>query len=106
MTERLRALITKGRSVADMDQILATVDKANPLAVAIYCDGKCPKCGGHDFNPGPHGGLSENIRCAGCGAKWWIGLPFPPEPLQNTDQVYDGTRTFDLRAYFRGEGEA
>lgn len=106
MAERLRATITRGRSVVEMDAIIATVDESNAIAVAIYKKGACPNCGGHLFHPGPRGGLSENIRCAGCGAKWWIGAPFPPEPLQNTDQFYDMTRTFDLREYFRGEGEA
>lgn len=30
----------------------------------------CPFCGGKEFIEGPHGGLSVNIRCDICGAKF------------------------------------
>lgn len=34
--------------------------------------GKCPDCGGTKFLEGPHGGLSVNIKCAKCGARFNI----------------------------------
>jgi hypothetical protein len=107
MTTRLRAVITHGRSVTEMDQILAAVDIGDPLSLALYKRGECPNCACHEFNPGPRGGLAENVRCAGCGAKWWIGLPMSPKPLLGSPEwAFDQTVTFDMREYFRAVGEA
>jgi|SRR5262245_427821 len=104
--ERLRALTVRGRSVALADQIMGAVDANDGPSVAIYTKGQCPNCGGHMFNPGPQGGLAENVRCVGCGLKWHIAAPFAPHTLDNTDEAYDLTREFDMREYHRGEGEA
>lgn len=31
---------------------------------------KCPDCGSESFLEGPHGGMSVNIMCSACGAKF------------------------------------
>lgn len=49
----------------------------------------CPDCQGKLFNPGPTGGMSFNIRCVGCGAKWCFCGPFTPLRIDNPDSVYD-----------------
>lgn len=49
---------------------------------------KCPDCQGTLFNPGPTGGMSINIRCVGCGAKWCFCGPFTPQRINNPDSVY------------------
>jgi hypothetical protein len=33
---------------------------------------ECPDCGGFIFRPGPRGGMSQNIECVGCGARFNI----------------------------------
>ncbi len=35
-------------------------------------DGKCPDCQGQKFLEGPHGGISVNIECVGCGSRFNI----------------------------------
>ena len=35
----------------------------------------CPDCNSVEFYEGPHGGLSVNIKCAGCGSKFNIASP-------------------------------
>jgi hypothetical protein len=35
-------------------------------------DENCPDCGGFIWRPGPRGGISQNIECAGCGARFNI----------------------------------
>jgi len=37
--------------------------------------GACPDCGSSAWYEGPHGGISVNVRCAGCGAEFNICLP-------------------------------
>jgi hypothetical protein len=32
----------------------------------------CPDCEGFIFRPGPRAGLSQNIECVGCGARYSI----------------------------------
>jgi hypothetical protein len=51
---------------------------------------QCPHCGSWHFLPGPTAGLSENVECEGCGARFNVaylpGGPFldreirPPDP--------------------------
>jgi len=53
----------------------------------------CPDCGSAHFNRGPTAGLSLNVRCAGCGSKFWYSPPFTPARIDNPDCVYQlGTR--------------
>ncbi len=48
------------------------IEKLTDAEVAALDDGRCPDCGREKFLEGPHGGLSVNIKCAGCGAKFNI----------------------------------
>lgn len=44
----------------------------------------CGYCGGRDFNEGPRGGLSVNITCRGCGARYNVLFhPLVPPLLIN-----------------------
>jgi hypothetical protein len=36
--------------------------------------GDCLDCGGFLFRPGPSGGLSQNIECVGCGARFNVAF--------------------------------
>lgn len=36
---------------------------------------RCPDCGSPKFYEGPSGGMSQNMKCAGCGHKFNSGLP-------------------------------
>ncbi len=49
----------------------------------------CPDCQGVMFNPGPTGGMSINIRCAGCGSKFCFMGAFTPDRIDNPDSVYN-----------------
>jgi hypothetical protein len=35
----------------------------------------CPDCGSQEFYEGPCGGLSQNVKCAGCGHWFNFALP-------------------------------
>lgn len=48
------------------------IEKLTAQEVAALDKGTCPDCGGHKFLEGPHGGVSVNIMCDGCGAKFNI----------------------------------
>jgi hypothetical protein len=48
----------------------------------------CPDCGSTHFNPGPRGGMAHNIRCAGCGNKFWYSPPFQPLRLIDSDDSF------------------
>lgn len=48
----------------------------------------CPHCGSEEFFEGPHGGLSVNVKCRRCGAKFCYMGPFGMEPIDNDDRVY------------------
>jgi hypothetical protein len=48
----------------------------------------CPDCDSPSFILGPEGGMAVNIRCAGCGHKFWFAPPFTPERINNDDQFY------------------
>lgn len=51
----------------------------------------CPGCAGERFYPGPRGGMSVNVKCAGCGAAFnyspVVGLSLIP----CDDRLYGGT---------------
>lgn len=49
-----------------------SVDAA--LVLAALKKGECPDCQGHEFLKGPSAGLAQNIKCAGCGNKFNVGL--------------------------------
>lgn len=49
---------------------------------------KCPDCDSPDFSIGPSGGMAVNIRCGGCGAKYWFAPPFAPYRIDNDDILY------------------
>ena len=51
----------------------------------------CPDCGSHLFHSGPSGGAAMNIKCAGCGSKFWFGPPFTPQRIHNDDAFYYGS---------------
>lgn len=36
--------------------------------------GKCPDCGAADFLPGPPAGICQNVKCAGCGVEFNLGV--------------------------------
>jgi hypothetical protein len=50
----------------------------------------CPDCGGEEFLTGPQGGLSQNVMCGKCDAKFnlapfdngWLGKPFIAERIK------------------------
>lgn len=54
----------------------------------VEFENACPDCGSEWFNPGPRGGLAHNIRCVGCGSKFWISPPFTPERIDSEDRVF------------------
>jgi len=35
----------------------------------------CPDCGSETFSEGPSGGMSQNVKCNGCGHWFNLGLP-------------------------------
>jgi len=49
----------------------------------------CPDCQSQLWNRGPEGGMSFNIRCAGCQSKFCFCGPLTPMRINNSDQVYD-----------------
>jgi len=54
----------------------------------LLTDATCPDCRGEHFVIGPRGGLAANVRCAGCGSKFWYCPPFPSERIDNADSFY------------------
>jgi len=45
-------------------------------AVSMFYDQhKMPCCGSAEFLEGPEGGMSTNIKCAKCGARWNVAPP-------------------------------
>jgi len=55
---------------------------------SLNTDQRCPTCGAEQFVIGPQGGMALNIKCVGCGAKWWFCPPFEPVAIDNDDQFY------------------
>ncbi|HEV8364574.1 MAG TPA: hypothetical protein VGQ52_13750 [Gemmatimonadaceae bacterium] len=62
------------------------------FGAVLNTDRACPDCGSKEFHPGPWGGTARNVKCAGCGAKFWFCPPFQPKRIDNSDEVYDLTR--------------
>lgn len=51
----------------------------------------CPQCRCVYFLIGPSGGAAVNIKCAGCGIKFWFAPPFTPMQINNDDAFYRGS---------------
>lgn len=49
------------------------VAETDPVRAAL-AKGICPDCGSGDFYEGPRGGLSVNIKCAGCGSEFNVAM--------------------------------
>jgi len=75
----------------------------NSIAYKLNVRGICPNCGCDAFNKGPSGGMSLNIRCSGCGTKYWFAPPFTPEIIDNDDRSYNLSKTFILKKFIDGE---
>lgn len=54
------------------DKIEIDDDKLMELFLKHNC---CPDCGSEQFMEGPSGGMSTNVRCAGC--KHWFNMSLP-----------------------------
>ena len=54
--------------------------------------GHCPDCGGHQFLHGPQGGLTENIKCATCGAKFNFCPPCYVMPFGYAERIGAGAQ--------------
>lgn len=50
----------------------------------------CPTCRSDKFLEGPRGGLSVNVKCAGCGRKWCYLGPFGWLEIDNDNSLYKG----------------
>lgn len=48
------------------------IEKLTGQEITALDSGECPDCGSAHFLESPHGGLSVNIMCADCGAKFNI----------------------------------
>lgn len=49
----------------------------------------CPDCGSDQFREGPSGGMSQNVRCAGCGHHFNWALPVAIERIHiSSDGVF------------------
>jgi hypothetical protein len=53
------------------------------LKQSLFSEQCCPHCGSTGFLDGPCGGLSQNIMCAVCGAKFNICPPFFAQSIGN-----------------------
>jgi hypothetical protein len=62
---------------------------------ALYGEGRCPFCRGKEFLEGPHGGLSVNIECDRCGAR------FNTSPIPSVGQLIGEPRG-DQRKWKKG----
>lgn len=54
------------------DKLIMDEDK---LKDAFLEDKACPDCGSESFHEGPSGGMATNVKCAGCGHWFNLGLP-------------------------------
>ena len=63
----VRAACTQACDKIEMDK-----DKLKDLFEKHEC---CPDCGGESFMEGPSGGMSQNVKCGGCGH--WFNLALP-----------------------------
>ena len=44
-----------------------------PRVTRLLSRDQCPDCDGHGFDPGPRGGLAQNIFCRTCGQGFNVG---------------------------------
>ena len=70
----------------------------------VEFESACPDCGSEWFNPGPRGGLAHNIRCVGCGSKFWFSPPFTPERIDTEDRFFSLDVKLKTAAIVSGEG--
>ncbi len=70
------------------DKIIIDEDK---LKDAFLKHEACPDCGSESFHEGPSGGMATNVKCAGCGHWFNLGLPLFIQRIHiNTDgRFYD-----------------
>ena len=54
---------------------------------ALTRDGICPDCGGWTFRRGPSGGLTDNIKCVGCGSRFNFCPPCWVMPLGFAERI-------------------
>jgi hypothetical protein len=52
--------------------------------------GACPDCDSRAFWAGPRGGLSQDVECIGCGARFWIGRTSMDGPVWTAGRVWEG----------------
>lgn len=50
-------------------------------------DGKCPDCCGEHFLAGPEGGLTQNVECADCGARFNVCPRCPAIPRGFVERI-------------------
>lgn len=48
----------------------------------------CPDCGSEEFYEGPCGGLSQNVKCAGCGHWFNFALPVLVERIHMSKERF------------------
>lgn len=61
--------------------------KKSDLEITAYMrkTSKCPDCGGKQFSDGPSGGISQNIECFSCGARFNV-------TMGNVERICGSTR--------------
>lgn len=68
----------------------------DPVFEALANRHACPDCGGTEFNMGPQGSMSQNIKCSNpeCGSEFcaapfedgkWLGVPFVAERTNRSE---------------------
>ncbi len=78
----VRAACTKPCEKIEMDD-----DKLKDLFEEHKC---CPDCGSESFHEGPSGGMATNVKCAGCGHWFNLGLPLFIQRIHISDgRFYD-----------------
>ena len=55
--------------------------------------GVCPDCGGKHFFNGPEGGLTVNIKCAGCGHEFSYCPPCFAAPRGFAERIGEGAES-------------
>lgn len=53
--------------MTDFEDISSAHPDHNRIVASLQVD-RCPDCGNVGFDPGPRGGLAQNIFCQSCGA--------------------------------------
>ena len=65
------------------DKIIIDGDK---LKEAFLQYNACPDCGSEKFREGPSGGMSQNVKCSGCGHWFNVALPLFIERIHIDDK--------------------